>query len=141
MAIRFDYLQGGRDYQGHIHRCDRFYVDRFERRPILRHRGPDAQAARICRWPASYQVYSYRGHNHLVSGHRVRFARSHVLVCPQIPRQKRDALRGLLSIPGGTGACLPSAGNYCSVLSVLRGTPVSHRLLLRHDGQASNKQH
>jgi len=92
MAVRFDHLQGVRNHQGHIYRSDRFHVDCSERRPVLRHRGPDAQAARIRGRPSSHQVHGNSSRYHLVSGHRVRLARGHVLVRPQVPRQKRYAL-------------------------------------------------
>lgn len=141
MAVRRDHLQGGRDHQGHIDRRDRVHVNSAERGPVLRHRRPHAQAARVRGRPPGHQVHRHRGRGHLVPGRGVRHARGRLLVHQTVRREQRDAVRGLLPVPRGAGARLSARRRPGPVPGVLRGAAVRHRVFLRHDGQASDKQH
>lgn len=141
VAVRIDHLQGVRDHQGHIDRRDRVHVNCPERRPVLRHRGPDAQAARVRGRPPGYQVYRHRGRDHMVPGGGVRRARGHQLVRQAVPAEQRDAVRGVLPLRRGTGAHLSAAGRRHPVSGLLRGAPVRHCVFLRHDGPTPDSQH
>lgn len=141
MAVRFDRVQGSRNHQRHIDRRYRVHVDRAERRPVLRHRGPDAQAARFRGRPTGHQVHRHRGRDHMVPGHRLRHARGHVLVPAPVPGEQRDRVRGLLPVPRGAGPLLSQARRAGPVSRVLHHTAVGHRVLLRHDGQTPDTQY
>lgn len=141
MAVRADHLQGVGDHQGHIHRRDGVHADCPERGPVLRHRGPDAQAARVRRRPAGHQIHRDRGRDHMVPGRGVRHARRRVLVHQTVRGEQRDAVRGLLPVPGRAGPRLSARHGHRPVPGVLRGPAVRHHVLLRHDGQAPDQQH
>jgi len=141
VAVRVDNLQDIRDHQGHIDRRDRVHANRSERRSILRHRGPDAQAARFRGWPPGHQVHRHRGRDHMVPGHSVFRARGHQFVRPAVPAEQRDAVRGVLSVRRGTGPCLSAARRRRPVPGLLRGSAFRDRVLLRHDGTAPHQQH
>lgn len=77
----------------------------------------------------------------MVPGRGVCHAGRHVRVRTPVPGKQRDAFRGLLPVPGGTGAGLPAGRGPRPVPCVLRGATDGNRVLLRHDGQAPDPQH
>lgn len=77
----------------------------------------------------------------MVPGRGVRHAGRHVCVRAPVPGEQRDAVRGLLPVPGGTGAQLSPGRGPGPVPGVLRGAADGHRVFLRHDGQAPDQQH
>lgn len=141
MAVRVDHLQGIRDHQGHIDWRDCVHTDRPERWPVLRHRGPDAQAARLRGRPPGNQVHCHRGRDHMVPGDSVRRARRHQLLRPAVSAGQRDAVRGVLSLRRGTGTYLSADHRRRPVPCLLRGSTVRHCLLLHHDGTTPYQQH
>lgn len=146
VAVWGNYLQGVRDHQGHIDWRDRVHVDRPERRPVLRHRGPDAQASRVDRRPQGHQVHRHGGHRDLVFGYRLRRTISRLLVHPQVRYPERDHRPRLfhgdmLPVPRNPGELLSEVRRPGQVPDILRNTVVRHRVFLHHDGQTPDKEH
>lgn len=129
MAVWTGRVQSVGDGQRRVDRRVGVHVDRPERGPVLRHREPDAQAAR--RRPVCHQVHGDRGRGHLGDGRGVRRARRPFLVRAPVSRAQRHPVRGLLPVLGTSRARLPQGRGARQVLSLLRGTTDRHRVFLR----------
>jgi len=131
VALRADRVQSVGDGQRRVDRRVGVHVDRAQCRPLLRHREPDAQAARVHRRPVRHQIHRDRGRGHLGGGRRVRRAGCPVLVRPSVPREQRHPIRGLLPVPGRARARLSQGDGTRQVSRLLRGPAGRHRLFLR----------
>lgn len=131
MAVRTGRVQGVGDCQGRVDRCVGVHVDRAQRRPVLCHRQPTAQAARARPRPICRPDCGHRGRGHLGGGHRVRRAGRPVHVPPSVPPEQRHGLRGVLPIPRVPGTRLPQDRRYRQVPRLLCRTAGRHRVLLR----------
>lgn len=131
VAIRAGRVQSVGDGQGRFDRGVRVHVDCTQRRPLFRHRKPDAQCARVHPRTVRYSVHSDRGRGHLGDGRGVRPARRPVLVRPPVPRAQRHTVRGLLSVLRAPRARLSQGRGHGQVPRLLRRPIGCHRLLLR----------
>lgn len=131
MALRTGRVQSVRDGQRRVNRRVGVHADRAQRRPVFRHREPDAQAARIRRQPVRHPVHGDRGRGHLGGGRGLRRPRCPVLVRPAVPRAQRHAIRGLLPVPRRTRAFLPQGHGARQISRLLCRATHRHHVFLR----------
>jgi len=131
VALRAGRVQSVGDGQRRFDRRVRVHVDRAQRRPVFRHREPNAQAARVHRRTVRHPVHAHRGRGHLGGGRGVRRTRRPVLVRPPVPRAQRHPVRGLLPVLRAPGARLSQGHGDGQVPRLLRRPAGCHRVLLR----------
>lgn len=132
VAVRAGRVQGVGGGQGRVDRRVRVHADRPQRRPVLRHRQPHAQAAHVRRRPVRHPVHGDRGRGHLGGRARVRRPGRPVLVRAAVPRAQRHAVRGVLPVPGRPAVARLRPGRRAGqVPRLLRRPADRHRVLLR----------